>query len=174
MNKELVISASVAGLVVGIAALAAAVKRLLRLLKESVECKLPIVPHQIFEFTGPGEKCMHLEGPRFTTAFWGVKFALKDQATGEDVPLKAILFRVVASGFKKARIYTHRCVISHAGRYELTISGIREGTDLSSLGVIFTKPYRAKAMLLILGITFAGMLVIAGLVFSLLAYLNEI
>jgi len=64
MNKEIIIGACVAGLAVGIAAIAAIIKRVLRILKESVECELPVVPRQTFEFSSPGEKCLHLQGPR--------------------------------------------------------------------------------------------------------------
>ena len=174
MNKDAIISACVAGLMVGIAGLATLIVRLRRMLKASVECELPVVPRKTIEFNTPGEKCLHLQGPRFTLAFWGVKFALKDVETGDDVPLRRILFRMVSSGLSRVRMYTHSCVISHAGRYEFTISGIREGADTSSIGIVFTKPYRAKAVLFVLGIVFTGMLIIASIVFGLLAYLNQI
>jgi len=174
MNKDAIISACVAGLAVGIAGLVKLIQRVVRLLKESVECALPVVSRQIIEFKSPGEKCLHLEGPRFTTAFWRAKFALKDEATGEAVPLRIVLFRTVSSGLKRVRLNTHRCMINHAGRYEFTISGIREGADSSSIGIVFTKPYRGKAMLLTLGMVFSGMLIIASIVFGLLALLGQI
>lgn len=174
MNKDAIISLCVAGLAVGIAGIVTLIRRLLRMLKAGVECELPIAPRQIIEFNTPGEKCMHLQGPRFTTAFWGVKFALKDEATGEQVPLRPILFRMVTSGLKRVRIFTHRCTISHAGRYELTISGIREGVDPSPIGIVFTRPYRVQAILFIVGLVFASMLTIASIVFGILAYMNQI
>lgn len=65
-------------------------------------------------------------------------------------------------------------MISHAGRYELTISGIREGTDPSSVGIVFTKPYRAQAALFILGLVFAGMLTVASIVFGIMALAIEL
>ena len=171
MNKGLIISACVIGLAAGIAGIAALIVRIQRLLKESVECELPVVPRQTFEFSLPGEKCLHLQGPRFSLAFFSVKLALKDEATGEAVPLRPVLFRTVTSGISRVRLLTHRCMISHAGRYELTISGIMEGTDPASIGIVFTKPYRTQAVLFILGLVFAGMLTIASIVFGLLALL---
>ncbi len=174
VNRDVIISACVAGLAAGTAAIAALIVRLRRMLKEGVECELPVIPRQTFEFCAPGEKYLHLQGPRFSTAFWGVKLALKDEATGEPVPLRGVIFRMVTSGISRARIFTHRCMISHAGRYELTISGIREGTDPASAGVVFTKPYRARAVLFILGLVFAGMLTVASIVFGIMALAHPI
>jgi hypothetical protein len=61
------------------------------------------------------------------------------------------------------------CTVTHAGRYELSISGIREGVDASKLGIVFTTPYRARMSLFIVGLVFSGMLTIASIVFGALA-----
>lgn len=174
MNKSAIISLCIVGLAVGIAGLVKLIILIIRLLKESVELRLPVLPRQTIEFNSPGEKCLHLEGPRFTTAFWKAKFALKDEATGEEVPLRIVLFRTMSSGLKRARLNTHRCTINHAGRYEFTITGIKEGSDTTALNILFTKPYTGKAVLITLGIVGCGFLIIGGIVFGLMAVMDVI
>ncbi len=173
MNKNAILSACAVGLMIGVAGLINLIGRVRKLIKESIECVLPVVPNQKFEFSSPGEKCLHLQGPRFTTAFFGVKFAIKDIATGEEIALRPIIFRMVTSGISRARIFTHRCMVTHAGRYELVISGIREGADYADCNIIFTRPYRATAILLILGLVFTGMLTIASVVFGIMAIIES-
>jgi hypothetical protein len=168
------LTACIVGCAAGIAALVSLIGRLRRLLRERLECRLPVVPTQAFEFQRPGEKCLHIEGPRFTTAFARVSFALRDQATGEAVPLRRAFFRATTGGVSRARLLTHRCTIKHAGRYELLTFGIREGADPAPLAIVFTGPYVGKMIALILGLVLAGQLVIGSLVLGILAATHQL
>ncbi len=174
MDRNQIAIICAAGLLAGIILLWKLIARLLLMLKESVEIAVPVAQRQEIEFRTPGEKCLHVEGPLFTTAFAGLSFTLQDKATGQNVPLRMVLFRSSVKGFTKVRLLLHRCAINHAGCFDLAIAGMKEGRDYSDCRIIFTKPYVAKSMLFVLGLIFAGGLIICGLVFGSLALTGQI
>ncbi|MFA4904578.1 MAG: hypothetical protein WC600_17750 [Desulfobaccales bacterium] len=168
------LSIYVIGLLAGLALLWNLIARLRRMLKESVELAVPVARQQQIEFRTPGEKGLHIEGPLFTTAFAGVSFTLRDEATGQAVPLRMVLFRSSVRGFSKMRMLLYRCFISHAGCFDLAIAGMKEGRDYSDCRIVFAKPYVAKTVLFILGLLLASGLTICSIVFGLLTLLGQI
>ena len=100
------------------------IHRLIRLPASVAEHELPVVAHQTIEFGDVGEKYLHVEGPRFTTAFSRISFGLIDGGTGMPVRLKPVLMRAVTGGFSRARLLLKIFTIDHAGFFKLEIGGI--------------------------------------------------
>lgn len=144
------------------------IRRLIRLPASVTEHTLPVIPHQKIEFIDIGEKYLHVEGPRFTTVFSGISFALSDGSTNLPVRLRSVILRSVMGGMSRAKLLLKTFVIDHAGSYGLQIGGIKEGVDYSNTHIVITKPYLAKLTLNILGLILAGWLVIGSIVLSIL------
>ena len=174
MGASTITSVCVAGFLVGLIILWRLIARLRRVLRESVELVLPLALRQRVEFVMPGEKCLHIEGPLFTTAFAGLSFLLHDSATGLPIPLRRVLLRSSVRGLRRARLLLYRCNIDHAGNHDLTTTGMREDRNYSDCRIIFTRPDVARMAIVVMGLVLAGLLLIFSLVFGLLAYAWQI
>jgi len=153
-------------MVLGIAILFFAITRLVRLLRKSVVARLPAVSEQVVVFEQPGTFILHLEGPRFSTRLRRAGFSLRDAASARDVRSWPILFRTTSSGLSTVRLSVRGFAVECPGRYALSVTGIEPGGDTSQHALIFTRPYAAKMVLLILGIVLGGFCFIGGLVFT--------
>jgi predicted small integral membrane protein len=165
---------SIGAMVLGVAILAFAVTRLVGLLRASVVARLPAVAEQVVAFDRPGTFILHLEGPRFSTALRRATFSLRDAASGREVRSWRILFRTTTSGVSTVRLSVRGFAVERAGRYALSIAGIAPDNVTERHAVVFTRPYAAAMVLLILGTILGGFCVIGGLVFTILQLTGSI
>src|SRR5688572_1089557 len=59
----------------------AAAVQLVRLNRRNAVARVPLTPDQTIVFDQPGQYVMMSEGPRFSTAWWGLQFSLRNAAT---------------------------------------------------------------------------------------------
>ncbi len=168
MNDEASQILTLGAMLLGVAVLFFTITRLVGLLRKSIVVRLPAVAEQIVGFEQPGTFILHLEGPRFATALRRASFSLRDAASSRDVRSWPILFRTTSSGFSTVRLSVRGFAVERPGRYALSVTGIEPGSDTSQDALIFTRPYAAKMVLLILGIVLGGFCFIGGLVFTVL------
>lgn len=148
----------------GAALLVFSIVRLLRVLRESILVRLPALPEQDVRFAAAGPAVLCIETSHFSSAFAGVDFAMRDDY-GHDVPSTPIVFRSKVSGFSRVRLSLRAFDVPRAGRYRLVASGIA-GRDMSGAAIVFARPFVGAMVLCILGITFGGMALIAGIVLT--------
>lgn len=144
MSFFLAIVAMVAG---GITVLYA-VLRLSRLHQENLIHKLRVLPEQVVSFAQPGSYELHIEGPWLNSAFAGVRFTLRNRASGLEAGSVPILFRTKRSNPSRTTLSVRRFRVEHPGEYLFSIAGFSPGTDTSRLGVTFARPYGARAAFL--------------------------
>jgi len=157
----------------GAALLVFSIVRLLRVLRESILVRLPAVPEQDVRFAAAGTAVLCIEQPHLGTAFAGVDFAMRDDY-GHDVPSTPIVFRSKVSGFSRVRRSLRAFDVARAGRYRLVASGIAPGRDMSDAAIVFARPFTGAMVLCILGITFGGMALIAGIVLTSLRFVGKL
>ena len=160
------IAATISAMLAGIALLAFTITGLIRLVRESVVARLPAVAEQFVAFERPGTFVLHLEGPRFSGALRRAAFSLKDPAGNREVRSWPILFRTTASGFSSVRVSVRGFAVERPGRHALTASGLDADTVTPQHALVFTRPYTAAMVLLILGIILGAFCCIGGLVFT--------
>jgi hypothetical protein len=162
--------AAVAALL-GAGLLAFAIRRTLRIVRESVLARVPVRAEQDVDFAEPGRIVLCIEQPRFETAFWRARYALRD-AGGREVPSTLILFRTSVSGLSKVRLSLRSFDLPRAGRYRFVLGGIAPGHDVSQCAVVFTRPHAMQLVLAILGIVFGACALIGGVVLCVLASMH--
>ena len=171
-NPWLVLTAGAA--LLGAASLAYSVVHTLALLRQSLVARLPLRAEQEVDFAAPGDYVLHVEQPRFALTLAHAGFVLRSADDGREVRSAPILFRTLQSGVSAVRLSVRRFAVVHAGRYELTVSGLPVGADPSRCALIFTRPYGAALFLSILGIVAGGCGLIAGSVLSVLAFAGKL
>lgn len=164
-----VLPLSLGALLVGIVLLSRSIPALVREVRASVIHRLPLVAEQKVEFDAAETYVLHAEGKRFSTAFRGVEFSLRDDALGREVATQKILLRSQVSGLSKVRISLRRFTVERPGEYTLCITGLEPGRDYSDDAVLFTRQGSARQALRVLSIVLGGLLTIGGLVLSILA-----
>jgi hypothetical protein len=164
---------SIGAMLLGIAVLFFSITRLLALLRDSEVARLPAVAEQEVRFAQAGTFVLNAEQPRLGAALSRAQFSLRD-AAGREVPSSAILFRTHRSGFATTSIALREFTIERAGAYRLSITGIDATADASRSAVVFTTPYAAAMVALILAIIFGAACTIGGLVFGSLRYAGKI
>lgn len=167
MNRLSVLFVGVGTFSLGMYTLCILIARLRKTLRDAVELSVPIQENQRIAFPTSGEKCLHVEGPLFTTKFAGLTFELIDERAQRPVQLRPVLFRCsTTTGLSRARLMFKRFFIDHAGIYLFSIHGMPSGFDSSKLAIVFTKPYRTQAVSSIIGLVLSGMLVIASIILT--------
>jgi len=165
---------SVGAMLLGAALLYFTITRIVGLLRDSEVARVPAAAEAAVSFDAPGTYVLHIEQPRFNIAMWSAKFALRDAVTGSDVSSSPVIFRTTSSGFSTARVSVHYFEVERAGAYRLFVTGIDPASDVSRVQLIFTRPYAAPLVLLILGTVLGGGCLIGGLVFTALQYAGKI
>lgn len=107
-------------------------------------------------------------------AMLGAKFSLRDAATGVEARSSPVIFRATNSGFATASVSVRYFEVDRSGPYRLGVTGIDPSSDLSRIHLIFTRPYAAPLVLLILCMVFGGACLIGGLVFTSLLYSGKL
>jgi hypothetical protein len=158
----------------GAAVLFFGITRILRLLRESEVARLPATTEADVTFNQAGSYVLHVEHPRFNVALLHADFALRDETNGSDVRSSPVIFRTTTSGFSTASTSIRRFEVGHPGVYRLLVTGIVPTSDLSRVELIFSRPYAAALVLLIVATIFGGACLIGGLVFTALQYVGKL
>ncbi|MDB5987643.1 MAG: hypothetical protein JWR16_2696 [Nevskia sp.] len=172
MNPAL-LALTLGAMLLGMVMLGFTITRTVGLVKSSVIVRLPVLAEQSVDFERAGTFTLNLEYPRLSTALLHAEFSLRD-AGDREVPSWPIVFRTVVSGFSVVRFPVRGYAIAHPGRYRLIASGIATASDSTRCALLFTRPYTATLVLLILGIVFGGICCIGGLVFSALQFAGKL
>jgi len=139
-----------------------------RLVKESKIVSLPLLAQQEVTLPNEGEVVLSVEGPRFSSRFQGLKYALLT-AGGMPVEGRAVWLQARTTGVSWARVETRVFTIPQPGRYILQVEGLgmaREGDDRHHL--VFTRPHLAPAVGYVLGMILSFGLFVVSLVFFVL------
>jgi len=158
---------------VGAGLLAYSIVRLVAVVRTSIIVRLPAVPEQDVRFPEAGPVMLCIETTHLDSSFWGVAFALTD-SSGHDVPSAPILFRTKVSSFSRVRLSIRTFQIPRAGRYRLIVTGIPQGRDMSKSALVFARPFAGAVVLWILGIVFAGICLIGGIVLTSLRFAGKL
>jgi hypothetical protein len=160
---------------IGILAMAASaamlawlIRGLVAVIRRAHLFRVPLAETQEVRFAEAGPVVLWVEGPRFTTRFRHVGFALSNEY-GERVDGRRILFRAQVSGVSTVRMSLIQYTIPRAGRYVLRLTGlgaVREGDTRHA--IVFTKPHLAQTVACILGMILAFAVLIVSLVFFIL------
>jgi hypothetical protein len=133
-----------------------------RLIGRSVVARTPVTGEHALDLPGPGGYALHLEGPMFSSMpggpfvqlpgvhIGGPQLALRDEATGAPVELRAPLLPTRSSGFSRARHEIRTFNVPRTGRYVLASSGVDLARDWSDREFVVTRPYGFKLLFLIL------------------------
>jgi hypothetical protein len=155
--------------VLALATLAAIIRAVVRSLRNSRLCAVPLRSQQEIEFQAGGKVVLCLEGPRFTPQFRKLTFELRPLG-GDVLHGHRILFRTISSGLSRARITLRRFELPAAGRYRLSLHGLDPRyDDAPGHAIVFMRPHLVQTLLTAIGITLASALAIVSLVFFLLA-----
>jgi hypothetical protein len=158
----------------GAALLFFSITRIVALLRESEVARLPVAREAEVTFNQAGTYVLHIEHPRLSMALLHAEFALHDARNGSDVRSSPVIFRTTTSGFSTVSVSVRRFEVGHAGAYRLLVTGIAPASDLSSVELIFTRPYTAALILLIIGTLVGGVCLICGPVFTALLYIGKL
>lgn len=132
----------------------------------------PVLPDQTLDFPVAGGIALNIEGPRLTTKFRSLEFALIETATGQQAPSRSILFRLQRSTFQRVRLEYRRFSLGRPGRYRLQIAGMRPEVDYSDCRIVFDYPLEPSSpiffpfLLTVAGAGLGLVGAIAGIVFS--------
>jgi hypothetical protein len=165
---------SIASMPVGAALMYFSISRIVRLLRESEVARVPVAAESGVTFATPGTYVLHVEQPRLSLAMLSAKFELRDAATGADVPSSPVIFRTTSGSFSSARLSVRSFGIERAGAYHLVVSGVDPASDVSRVHLIFTHPYAAGLVLLILCTVLGGICLIGGVVLTALQYYGAV
>lgn len=148
---------------------------IVRVIRTSVVARLPILGEHALELPRPGPFALHLEGPMLSRMpggpflqvpgvhLGGPRLALRDAATGEDVPLQAPLLPTRSSGFSRARHMIRVFNAPKAGRYVLAVDGVDPQRDWSGREFVVTLPYGFRMLVSILAAITGLFTLMAGL-----------
>jgi hypothetical protein len=162
------------GVLLGAIVLYFCIRRIFALLRDSELAGLPAADGGEVTLDSIGTCVLHVEQPRLNLAMLRARFVLRDLETGIDVPSSPVLFRTTVSGFATVRWSARYFEIAHAGRYRLVVDGINPDSDLSRIRLIFTRPFGAMLMFLIIGILCASICLIGSIVFTALTATGKI
>lgn len=180
--SEFQIGLAVFGAVLGVAILALSVPRLVRLIRDSVLHRLPMMEEQAVQLKESGPLVLHLEGPRFIRSMVGsgarlmgkarLEFSLRNQSSGLEIPSQRITFQSRTKGVSKTRISVARFQVESPGEHALAVTGLTPDTDTSRLAVLLTRPYQMQLLLLVLATVLGGNLLLFSVIFPLVRALG--
>jgi hypothetical protein len=137
-----------------------------------VERAVTIRQQQDVEFAASGRVVLCIEGPRATRRFANLYYEVSAH-DGTRVKGRKIWFGPRTSGFSKARLGIESYEIPRPGRHTLRIQGLgTEWTADAEHRVVFTRPYLARSIVYVVGITLVGLLLI-GSIFFFFLFLTE-
>jgi hypothetical protein len=139
-----------------------------RLVKEAKILSVPLLEQQNLELQEEGRVVLCIEGPRFSTRFAGLSYALSAD-DGSPVEGRPALLHATTTGVRWARMEVRVYEIPHPGRYVLRVQGLgaaREGDANHRL--VFARPHLAQTLGYVLGMILSfGLFVVCLVFFSL-------
>jgi hypothetical protein len=131
-----------------------------------------VSPDVALDFPIEGGVALSLEGPRLTTKFRSLEFALIETATGQPVPSRNIWFRFTRSTLHRVRLEYRHFSLPRPGRYRLQVTGVQPNVDYSDCALVFDYPLTPSSPIFLpflltvagAGLGLAG--AIGGIVFS--------
>lgn len=142
------------------------IANLVRIIRLSLLQQVPLRYEAKVRFNEKGKVLMHIEGPRFTTAFRGLSYELYDINSNQHVKMRRNLMPMQSSGISSVRTLHRVLHITRQGEYVLRIHGLQGNKDYKNCSIVFTRPYGLAVFLHILGILFAGGCLIFGIIMS--------
>ena len=134
---------------------------------------VPLVDRQEIEFTETGRVVLCIEGPIFTTTFRKLKYDLTGP-NGMPVNGRIAFFRARTSGFSQVKMELKVYEITFPGLYVFKITGLDgERSSYEDHRIVFTRPHLSPVIAYIIGIVFAGMLIVGGIVLFFLRLISE-
>lgn len=164
--QSLLMALSIAAMLLGVAVLYLSITRIFRLLRDSEVARVPAGSESTVMFGAPGTYVLHVDQPRLSMAMVGAKFALREEASGADVPSSPVILRTTNAGFATASASVRSFDVERAGAYRLLVTNVDPAGDLSRVQLIFARPYAVALFLLIFATVFGGACLIAGVVFT--------
>ncbi len=170
---------------VGFGLIVSAVRRLTRLVKDSVLLRAPLVATQTIRFEHAGPAVMHGEAPLTLATmvgnrhgplppFRGLAFKLTRADTGLDLPLGGVLGFGKSSSFSRARAPLARLQIDEPGNHVLRVDNLTAGEGAPQCEFVFTRPYGGAMLVGILTLVAGGLLFIGGAVLAILAWTGTV
>ena len=145
------------------------------MIRTSVVVRMPILGEHAFELAALGGYSLHLEGPLFAwspggpfiqvpgVVVGGPRLAMRDAATGEDIPLRAPLLPTRSSGFSRGRHMIRSFNAPKAGQYVLACEGVNAERDWSAHQFVVTRPYGFQMLASVLAMMASALTLFAGL-----------
>ena len=171
MTGEPLVLAAVVGAGAGVVLTIMSIVRLVRLARQPELARAPVAETASVTFTEAGPVELALEGPRLTTLFRGLDFALAD-AAGRLVPLRKLWLRTSSSGFTRVRQALYGADVPQPGPHTVRVTGMDPARDYGEVAVVFIRPAGAGIVLTIVsllasvGLTAAGVATAAALLFA--------
>jgi hypothetical protein len=171
VTGEPLVLAAVVGAGAGIVLTILSTVRLVRLARQPELARAPVAETASVTFTEAGPVELALEGPRLTTLFRGLDFALAD-AAGRLVPLRKLWLRTSSSGFTRVRQALYGADVPQPGPHTVRVTGMDPARDYGEVAVVFIRPAGAGIVLTIVsllasvGLTAAGVATAAALLFA--------
>ncbi len=150
----------------GLVLLLKIITNLTRIIRRSLLQQVPLGYEATVRLNEKGKVLLHVEGPRFTTAFWGLKYELYDISSNQPVKMRRNLFPMQSSGMSSVRMLQRVLQIDRPDEYIFRVHGLKSNKDYKNCSIVFTRPYGLVAILHTLGILFAGGCLIFGIVMS--------
>ena len=156
---------SLPALLVALGVLAFSVRGLLGLLRGKTVSTDSLRPQQTIAIPSAGTYDISVSGRLGTTDFAGVDFQMRDEA-GTAIPMRTVVMRASRTSMSgRSTLQLRKFDAPRPGNYVLTITGIREGSDPGNT-VVIGRPAGFALVGWILGIIFAGALLILSIVAS--------
>jgi hypothetical protein len=156
---------------IGVVLLIYFIAGVIKLVDRSRIFSVPLLEHQIIEFSEAQKVILCGEGPRFTRRFAKLDFVLKTD-DGTPVDGRTIWIHSRSSGISKVRVELKSYQIPRAGRYRFEIQGLGESRDNDAEHrIVFMKPHLFKTVGYVIGIVFSALLFIGSIVLFFLSLL---
>ena len=133
--------------------------------KKSEIVSVSLAEKQDVEFAEAGSVVLCVEGPWLTSRFAGLSYELT-AADNTRVKSRKIWLHTKSSGLSRVRLEMRVFEVPEPGRYVLRVQGLKGGQAADSEHkLVFTRPHLGQTVGYILGIVFAGILLVGSMVF---------
>lgn len=162
--------ASIPLTLIGLIMLTWMISNLLKIVNNSVIVSVPLVAEQIITIDTAGELVLHGEGTHFTFPFHDLEYQLSDLSDNSIVPLPKVTSRTYSSGLKKIRNALYTFNIDRPGKFQLTVSGLKETYASETYRILITMDYGFKFAGTIVALVFSAIGLLGGAAISLVLY----
>ena len=147
--------------------------RLIDIHQSQFVLSVPLRADQEIDIATAGAYVLNAEGPRFSRAFGGLGFRLKDLTDQTEVPLAPTLIPFSSSGMTRSRLSLYGFELEKPGRLQLTVTGITDPSVAEENDLVVTRDRRGGIFSTVLVMVFSAVGLIAGSVLSALIFLMK-